>query len=140
VSGLETGADFIRSEGEATESDWEHFTQILAKLRDDLPRDVELVVDLLPSRQALEAADLTASPPYRAGQRAAMIATGLGIRTVDAWDVLANAVQRDGSRRYFATSTTSTSRPRAIDCSPTGWRRRFRLQRDNGRVEERSSH
>jgi hypothetical protein len=101
VSRLEPRADFIRTEGEAEESGWEHFAQILAQLRDELPANVDLIVDLLPNRQALEAADPTDLPSYRAGQRVAQITAKLGIRTLDAWDLLANAVKRDGSHRYF---------------------------------------
>jgi lysophospholipase L1-like esterase len=101
VSQLEPGADYIRSAGEATESDWHHFTQILATMRDEIPDDVALVVDLLPSRQTLEADHPTISPSYRAAQRIAQITAELGIPTLDAWHVFADAVKRDGSRRYF---------------------------------------
>jgi lysophospholipase L1-like esterase len=101
ASAFESGAGFIRTEGEATESDWEHFREILTKVLDELPPNVELIVNLLPTRQALETADPTASAAYRAGQRAATVTKQLGIRTLDAWDVLADAVKRDGSPRYF---------------------------------------
>ncbi len=101
VSWFEPRADFIRSEGEASETGWQHFTQILTHMRDELPPNVELIVNLLPSRQALEAADPKAAPSYRAGRRVAMIAEELGIRTLDAWSLFATAVRRDGIRRYF---------------------------------------
>jgi hypothetical protein len=101
ASRFEPRADFIRTEGEATDVGWQHFAQILTKLRDDLAGKAELIVNLLPTRQALEAADPATSPAYRAGRRAATIVRGLGIRTLDAWDVFAKAVRRDGSRRYF---------------------------------------
>ncbi len=41
------------------------------------------------------------APSYRSGRRIAAIAADLGIRTLDPWDVLRPAVQRDGSSRYF---------------------------------------
>lgn len=101
VSRLEPRADFIRAEGEANELGWTHFTQILAAMRNELPPNVELVVHLLPARRALEAADPTIVAADRARRRAARIAADLGIRTLDACDVLAAAVKRDGTRRYF---------------------------------------
>jgi lysophospholipase L1-like esterase len=101
TSRLEPGAEFILSEGEASQTDWEHFTQILATLHDGLPPNVELIVNLLPNRQALEMTDPKSSPSYRAAERIAEITARFDIRTIDAWDVLATAVKRDGARRYF---------------------------------------
>ena len=99
--GFEPRSDFVRSEGEAGDTGWDHFEQILAKLHDNMPPNADLVVDLLPVRSALEAADPTASPAYRAGRRIAKITEELGIRTLDSWDLFAKAVARDGSLRYF---------------------------------------
>ena len=98
---LDPPPHFISGEGKASEQGWEHFAQILATMRDELAaRGVEFIVDLLPNRSALEvAASDPASDETR--RRAAAIAAQLGIRTVDAWDVLAEAVRRDGARRYF---------------------------------------
>jgi lysophospholipase L1-like esterase len=101
VSWFEPRADFVRSEGEASETGWQHFTQILTHMHDELPPNVELIVNLLPSRQALEAPNPKSAPSYRASRRVATIAEELGIRTLDAWSVFATAVHRDGVGRYF---------------------------------------
>lgn len=91
----------MRAEGEAGETGWDHFEQILTRMRDDLPDGAVLVVDVLPTRQALEAADPTTTASYRAGRRIAALTAALGIRTVDTWSVLSDAVRRDGAERYF---------------------------------------
>lgn len=101
ASALEPGAAFISAEGEANESDWDHFAQILAQLRDDLAGKTQLVVVLLPARRALEAADPNGSASYIAGKRIEKITTALGIRTLDPWNVFVEAVKKDGSRKYF---------------------------------------
>jgi lysophospholipase L1-like esterase len=94
--------NFIGAEGEASEEGWEHFTAILARMRDELRRrGIPFVVDILPSRWALDSTIPAEAPSYRSGRRIAAIAADLGIRTLDPWDVLRAAVQRDGSSRYF---------------------------------------
>jgi hypothetical protein len=99
---LDLPGGFIRGEGEGTEQGWDHFARIVARMRDELrARDIELIVDLLPNRGALESADPPATSSYRTRRRAKEITSRLGIRTLDAWDLFAEALQRNGSRRYF---------------------------------------
>jgi lysophospholipase L1-like esterase len=98
---FEPRTDFIRAAGEASETGWEHFAQILAKLHDEMPPNAELILNLLPDRHALEADNPAVTTAYRAGRRVVTIAEKIGIRTIDAWDVFAAAVKRDGAARYF---------------------------------------
>jgi hypothetical protein len=94
--------DAIRTEGEADEQDWEHFTRILTRMRDELKdRDIVFVADLLPTRQELDAADPATVRSHRVRERIAAIVARLGIRLVDPWEVLAAAVKRDGASKYF---------------------------------------
>jgi hypothetical protein len=72
--------NFIGVEGEASEEGWEHFTAILARMRDELRRrGIPFVVDILPSRWALDSTIPPEAPSYRSGRRIAAIAADLGI-------------------------------------------------------------
>jgi hypothetical protein len=98
---LETPPHFISTEGEAGELGWKHLERILAQMRADLAgRGIDFVVTLLPIRRALESAD-PSDPGERARRRIAAVTSGLGIPTLDSWDLFAAAVRRDGSSRYF---------------------------------------
>ena len=88
--------------GDATEAAWVHFAQILTRMRDDVSADgAVLVVDMLPARDALESKDPDGTVVYQTRRRVAEITAALGIPTLDAWDLFAGAVARDGARKYF---------------------------------------
>jgi len=116
ASRWEPRSDFIRAEGEGSERGWEHFTQILTKMRDDLrAQDIPLVVSLLPNRSALDARGPSLMASDRARRRIAAVTAQLGIQTLDAWDLFVDAVQRDGSAPYFRD-------PHDIHFTPEGHR------------------
>jgi hypothetical protein len=81
---------------------WQHFEQILAKLRDELGRrHVRFVVTILPDRHALESEQPANVAAYQTGRRVAAVTARLGIETLDAWELFADALRKDGSRPYF---------------------------------------
>lgn len=99
---LDRPPNFISPENAGSEEGWEHLRQLLTAMRDQLrARGSELAVTLLPTRTALQARDPSEVPTYRAERRAGALAAELGIRTLDAWNVFAAAVQHDGAARYF---------------------------------------
>jgi hypothetical protein len=99
---LDLPPNFISTEGQASEQGWDHFGRIVTQMRDELSaRDVLFVVTLLPSRPGLEATDPQSAPSYRTRLRLAALTAQLGIATLDAWDLFADAVKRDGAARYF---------------------------------------
>src|SRR5262249_13817819 len=98
---LDLPPNFIQPRREATDLGWDHFNLILERMRDELrARGVAFIVNLLPERFALESIDPTSSS-YRTLLRMRTVTANLGIQTLDAWDLFAQAVKRDGARRYF---------------------------------------
>jgi len=71
-------------------------------MRDALAaRGTAFAITLLPVRQALEAPGSPEPPAQQTRRRMHALTAQLGIRTLDAWDLFAAAVQRDGAARYF---------------------------------------
>ncbi|MEO8603637.1 MAG: hypothetical protein ABI629_13775 [bacterium] len=98
---LAPGGSEAHQAGDASPLGWTHFAQIVEKMRDTLAaRGIPFVVTLLPNRQALERPDGDL-PGAQAGRRIAAITAQLGIPTLDAWNLFADAVRRDGTGRYF---------------------------------------
>jgi hypothetical protein len=81
---------------------WEHFAAIFrTEQRRLAERGITLVVSILPYRPALESSTPEATEGRKVHRRMVEVCRQLGVRTLDIWDALYKAVQRDGSERYF---------------------------------------
>ena len=81
---------------------WEHFQEIFRTERDRLSeRGITLVVSILPFRRALESLTPEMTEGRKVHGRMVDVLRRLGIRVLDIWDALYDAVQHDGSERYF---------------------------------------
>ncbi len=86
---------------------WQHLERVLRAMRDELAaRHIDLVVDVLPLRAALEAFDPTITEAYATRTRMVAMTRALGITVLDPWDVFQDAVRRDGAARWFARAMT----------------------------------
>lgn len=97
----------LETEGQlGTEAQWRRFDFVLRAFADELAaRHIPLIVAVIPHRAFLEAADPASVPTFEAHNRMVAIARGLGLTTLDAGKLFAEAVRRDGSKRYFADTT-----------------------------------
>lgn len=97
----------LATEGQlGTDAQWRRFDQLLRAFADELAaRHVPLTVTVLPHRAFLEAADPASVPTFEAHNRMVAIARGLGLTTLDAGELFAEAVRHNGVKRYFADTT-----------------------------------
>ena len=78
---------------------WAHFERVLTAIRDETARrHIRLLVVSLPLRAALEGR-ANPVPEFRDGIKT--LGDKLGIDVVSAWEVFGQAVERNGSDRYF---------------------------------------
>jgi hypothetical protein len=82
---------------------WSHLEQVMTAIRDDARQaDVPLVFVVLPLNFALESADPTQSEAFAMRHRLVAHSRTLGVPVLDPWDVIGDAVRREGLAALFA--------------------------------------
>jgi hypothetical protein len=97
----------LETEGQlGTDAEWARFGALLRALSEELARrGVPLVVTVLPHRAFLEAEDPAAVPTFEAHNRMVAMARALGLETLDAGELFAEARREHPEVRYFADTT-----------------------------------
>jgi hypothetical protein len=81
---------------------WTRFSQVIGAMARDLAaRSVPLTVAYLPARGSLESAAPKATGDYAVRGRVLDLARGLGLPTLDPWDMLEASARRDGAGRIY---------------------------------------
>jgi hypothetical protein len=97
--------DALRGRASPRPDRWEHIEAVLRALRDETTRrGVPLLLVVHPQRSALVAPYPRATEAWDVRARSLDAARRLGVPALDAWDLLADAIRRDGEQRWFAST------------------------------------
>jgi lysophospholipase L1-like esterase len=84
------------------EDRFRRYAQVMRAMRDELAgRGVRLTVVYLPARASLEEARPEASGDHALKERVVGLCRELGIEVLDPWDMLAEAVRKEGAGRWY---------------------------------------